>query len=111
LELVVDGAVVGIEKPALRDDDDITGRLRYAAAENLANPAFRQVPLNGIPELPGGGDPKPTRVEIGGQDEHGEQAAVDLAPVLVNAQELRPPPDVLPGSETLGHGLPGSQRR
>ena len=99
------GAQAGVEKFALRDDDDVEPLGDFVSTENLSNQSFSSISLNRAADLPSRRDPEPSHGPLVGQDEDRAVAAVDSNAPLVDLLELRTPADVFGWTELQSYSL------
>ena len=99
------GAQAGVEKVALRDDDDVEAWRDFISTKNLSNQSFSSVSPNRVADLPGRRDAESPHAQIVGQDEDRAVAAMDANAPLVDLLKLRTPANVFGWTESQSYSL------
>jgi hypothetical protein len=82
------GGQAGVEQLALRDYNHVEPVGDLVTTKNLSYQSFSSIALNGAAKFSGGCDAQSVMASLVPQDEHGEEAAVDLRPTLIHRLEF-----------------------
>ena len=99
------GAQAGVEKLALRNDDDVVSLCDIVSAKDLSNQSFSSISLNRAADLSGRRDPQPSHTPFVGQEKDRGIAAVDSNAPLVDLLKLRTLADVFGWTELQSYSL------
>lgn len=109
------GGKRGVEQFAPRNHDDVIPGSEWllpVAPEQVPDPPFRAIALDGPSQLSRRDDPEPGDRERVGPNDHRQEAAARTVPLVENRLKIGPFPQPFGGSQALvrsgcacGHGL------
>lgn len=88
MELALELSPCGIQDLSLRNQDNVQGPRRLAAAEALAQPPFRQVPLHRAADAPIDREPETARALPALQRNHAEKGTIAARAAAEHSAEL-----------------------